>query len=479
MEPKKLSTHKTKMILIVVIGVALFSAILYFSNAWTVRSARRNTEEVVHNVSDFYLREMTGRGEQVVMSEIRAMVKNAVIAAGQMEEEDLSDLFHLMMFESRVARLYGLESFSFVDANGLIYTSFGIRENISKYSFDYRSLREPDISVRGLGSKRAMVVIAVPIEPLSFHEDNFTVCLLEISLKTMLEGLSLPTDRNGATICNLYCDDGVSLTDAVLGGLSSERNLLTALGEAKFSAGFSLAQVTEDFMSGREGIAAFSFHGVRQTMYYMPVEGADWMLTYLIQDSIIGDQINSVSEAIIRRSMMQTAVIAILMLGVFVVVLRMNRRTERLALQNQLLEQERRKWQADAMITVMASDYRSVYYIDLDRDEGVCYRADAKSGIQAGQSFPFAGTCAAYAERYVAEADRADFLQFVNPEAVRERLKTEKKSLPTAISSGGTAKNAMRCCGLRMCARRKSAAARRFTLWGLASPMSMRRPETP
>lgn len=445
MEQKKLSAHKTKMILIVVIGVALIAAILYASNVWTVRSVRRNTKEAVHNVSDFYLRELTGRREQVVISEIRAMVKNAVIATEQMEEQDLSDLFHLMMFESRIARLYELESFSFVDADGLVYTSFGIRENISKYSFDYRSLREPDVSVRELGSKHAMVVIAVPIEPLSFYDTHFTVCILEISLKTMLEGLSLQTDSNGFTVCNLYCEDGASLSDVVLGGLSSEHNLLTALGEAEFLPGFSLARVTEDFAAGREGIAAFSFHGVRQTMYYMPVEGTDWLLTYLIQDSIISDQINSISQAIIRRSMMQTVVIAILILGVFAVILRMNRRTARLALeketahakqqelenrltlQNQLLEQERRKRQADAMITAMASDYRSVYYIDLDRDEGVCYRADAESGIQAGESFPFAGTCAAYAEKYVVEADRANFLQFVSPEAIRERLKTEKK----------------------------------------------------
>ena len=48
---------------------------------------------------------------------------------------------------------------------------------------------------------------------------------------------------------------------------------------------------------------------------------------------------------------------------------------QRLELQEQLLAQEKKRVQQDKMITAMASDYRSVYYVDLDQDDGVCYRS--------------------------------------------------------------------------------------------------------
>ena len=51
-------------------------------------------------------------------------------------------------------------------------------------------------------------------------------------------------------------------------------------------------------------------------------------------------------------------------------------RAHRLALQKQLKAEEEISRQQDKMITALASDYRSVYHVDLDRDDAVCYRRD-------------------------------------------------------------------------------------------------------
>ncbi len=45
---------------------------------------------------------------------------------------------------------------------------------------------------------------------------------------------------------------------------------------------------------------------------------------------------------------------------------------EKLALHEQLLAQEDRQKELDSMITSMASDYRSVYHVDVDADDAVC-----------------------------------------------------------------------------------------------------------
>ena len=44
---------------------------------------------------------------------------------------------------------------------------------------------------------------------------------------------------------------------------------------------------------------------------------------------------------------------------------------DRLALQEELLEQQKRRAQQDKMITALASDYRCVYHVDLDNIDAV------------------------------------------------------------------------------------------------------------
>ena len=83
--------------------------------------------------------------------------------------------------------------------------------------------------------------------------------------------------------------------------------------------------------------------------------------------------------------------------------------------------------QANSMITAMASDYRCVYYANLDTDDAVCYRGDPHDPEQTpvGEHFPYLARLTWYAENCVTEMYREGFLTFVNPENVRSRLATE------------------------------------------------------
>ena len=99
---------------------------------------------------------------------------------------------------------------------------------------------------------------------------------------------------------------------------------------------------------------------------------------------------------------------------------------QRLALQAQLLEEERQRAMQKQLITALASDYRSVYYVELDKNEGVCYQSleGRDNGLQVGEHFPYLETFAAYAKTYVTEAYRDEFLRFIQPDAIREGLKS-------------------------------------------------------
>ena len=85
------------------------------------------------------------------------------------------------------------------------------------------------------------------------------------------------------------------------------------------------------------------------------------------------------------------------------------------------------KSQADSMITAMAADYRSVYYVNLDENDAVCHRGDPDDADQTrvGVHFPYLERFTYYADRYVTDLYREGFLDFINPDNIRERLSTQ------------------------------------------------------
>ena len=90
----------------------------------------------------------------------------------------------------------------------------------------------------------------------------------------------------------------------------------------------------------------------------------------------------------------------------------------------QLRDQHRQRDQQDKMITALASDYRSVYHIDLDKNDGICYRADPtdKDQPNEGEHFTYLDYFTKYANESVTESYREGFLKFIDPDNVREAL---------------------------------------------------------
>ncbi len=82
---------------------------------------------------------------------------------------------------------------------------------------------------------------------------------------------------------------------------------------------------------------------------------------------------------------------------------------------------------ANSMITAMASDYRCVYHVNLDENDGVCYRNDPGDPQQtkAGIHFPYLERFTWYAENYITEKYREGFLSFIDPDNIRDKLSTE------------------------------------------------------
>lgn len=118
------------------------------------------------------------------------------------------------------------------------------------------------------------------------------------------------------------------------------------------------------------------------------------------------------------------------------------------------LELEKRVKTDSDMITAMAADYRSIYYADLDKDECLCVRASSKqdSHMWEGKEFPFLQGFTEYAEHCVAEADRAAFLEFIDPGRIRAGLENEAmiSHRYRSIRSGEERYEMLRIAGVRL-----------------------------
>lgn len=428
-----------------VIGSSLIALILILGTFWSGQRAKQDAEKAVSSVSRLYLDELAGRREQVVASALERNIRNMETAVSLLTEDDLSDIEHLQAYQLNIRQLYDLEKFAFVDTDGLIYTSRGTFDDIDQYSFDYNNISQPEISVKDNESGGKSVIIAVPVDRLPLDGKMLTVCFMEIGMDIMLEGVSLQSDNNGTTFCNIYTKDGTALTDMVLGGLASESNLLDAIEHADFDKDNSAAQLRSDFEKGEAGVVSFTYDDVKETLSYKPIAGTDWMLTYLIREKVISENISSVSQGIMLRSFIQTVLTAVVLLMMFSFMFLQNKKNaelaveketsvvkqeeleQRLELQNELLEQEKLRTRQDHMITALASDYRSVYYVSLDTDECICYRSEVtpEEGPQVGDHFSYIDAFTRYANDRVAESYREGFLQFIDPDNIRKRLENE------------------------------------------------------
>ena len=447
-------------------GILIVALMLMLGTFWLGSSANKSTEEAVRNVSLFYLDELAGRREQVVDSNLQDSIRNLRVAVGLMNEDDLTDMESLQAYQARMKQLYNLEKFAFVDEDGLIYTSLGTQTDIDSYEFDYKTISEPEISVKNLDQDDKSVIIAVPVKNINFMGKNLPVCFLEIGMSRMLDGVSLHSDENNTTFCNIYTGNGISLANEVLGGSATERNLFDALDAAVFDNSFTKDKIIQDFADSVEGYSSFTYNGVNETLYYKPVDGTDWMLTYLIRESLITEQISTITHGVVIRSAIQTLATALALLVIFLLVFRQIRKTNqliveketqeaenrvkqqeletRLALQEELLEHEKLRTRQDRMITAMASDYRSVYYVDLDNDQAICIRTDNRLAGSAneGDSFRYMETFAKYGKEHVAESYREGFLEFVKPENILKSFENNNKIITYRYLSDSSGKEA-------------------------------------
>ena len=309
----------------IIISGAVIAMFLIITTVWMGRETTQNTHKAVNSVSEFYLHELAGRREQVISANLNATFAQMKAALEIMDATNLANEASLRDYLWHVKVVCNWDVFAIEDANHNIYRSALTEHDTHNYSFlDTQDIKDATVFTIKENSENAKSFLAIPVHNLTFNNVPLIACFIQLDLKKMLEGISLQSSDNEETFCNLYSRNGTALTDIVLGGMSSNMNLLDTLQNADFLQGSSLNKIKDDFDNSRAGIISFMYKGTQESLYYIPVKKTDWMLTYLIKEQKIDDQITSISQKILKRSLIQVFLTIIVMIGMFLIILHMH-----------------------------------------------------------------------------------------------------------------------------------------------------------
>ncbi|NBH70917.1 response regulator [Clostridiaceae bacterium] len=327
--------QKKQEVALAILGGAVIAAILLVTTIWVLTSARAGTKQAVKRVSEFYLEELAGRRAQVVSEELKTKVTYMENALATLEPGDLKNQETLRRYLGKIKKLYGVDRFVLVDENGIAYTQHSTSSGLSRYGFLSGELTGPAVQTVNLYGAKKQVILAIPVEGISFEGAQVKACFIQVDMNELLSSVMLQSTDN-ETYCNLYHQNGESLTDEAFGYLTAGKNVLSELEGADMEYGSSYEQMKEDFANGRRGQISFNYQGAKEDLCYVPVEGTGWMLTILVRDNVISSQIGSISYGMMRRGIIQIVITVLVMLAVFLVLIYQSRKSARF-----LLEQEK------------------------------------------------------------------------------------------------------------------------------------------
>ena len=309
--------------------------LLMASTAWNVQSAQKETHKVAETVSNFYIEELTNRRVVIISDVLKQNFQYLDNALDIITEKNLSSIDSLRNYLRRIRRLYGLEKFSFVDEEGLIYTANSTSTGKSRYPFLLDGLSEPLVTtVRNYGGEN-LLFIALPVSGIQFKDKKIVACFAQVNIDQMVRSMTFSVDGM-ETYFNLYMKNGESLTNASFGGVEPGRNLLTVIHENDKS-GEASSRIVEDFKNERSGSISVPYKRQNAHLYYAPVEETGWMLTILVYDNVITAQIKSNNKKIIARNHLQILITVISVIFIFFILIVTMKRNSQME-----IEQEKR-----------------------------------------------------------------------------------------------------------------------------------------
>jgi len=316
-------------------GGILVLLLIIVSTLWNVQSAQKQTQAVAESVSDFYVEELANRRVTIISDALKQNFQYMNNALDAITKDDLQSITSLRNYLGRIRRLYGVEKFSFVDQDGLVYTAHSTTTGKSRYPFLTEGFFEPLVTtVLNYGGEK-LLFIAIPVYGVEFNGKMITACFAQVNIDQMVRSMTFRAE-NMETYFNIYLKSGESLTSAPFGGVEPGRNILSVIHENDATLK-SFQKISDDFQNERKGSIHVPYKRQNAHLYYTPVEETGWMLSILVYDNVITRQIRDGSRIIVALNHLQILITLSAVIILFVILVITIRKNSRL-----MLEQEKK-----------------------------------------------------------------------------------------------------------------------------------------
>ncbi len=352
----KIKDSKGRSILWVVLGLLVLIVVLMISSFWFLKTAQKTTENSVYDVSEVYLQELTNQKINQFQINLDNQAGQLRIAIATLNAKDTGSKVKLQNCIKETNRVSNFDFFALIDEEGTIYTESDVINDPSKYPFVNKDIKGAEVSLEKLDENN-MIMVMVPLENASFEGRKITRAAAGVNAKTFSEKVFSQYDF-GRIFCEVITEDGSFVIKTNHNHLMEKANLFSGLGkEAIFGEDFSLDHLKSDINSGKSGVASYYLQDILHYTYYAPIEGTDWYMKTTIHYDLVSSKIDAVRLTMIRNSLIQLALVILILLAVFGIYLSVRRKNDKLNYQRIQAEESNRA--KSTFLSNMSHDIRT------------------------------------------------------------------------------------------------------------------------
>ena len=296
----------------------LFLILLVFSLR-TSETTRKTTDNAITKLSSFFIQEIAKSRTTLVVEELSKKRNYIDNALSVLSEDDLSSVKAFREYLGNMRNLFGLDTFALVDENGLVYTSHSTCSGKTRYPFLAQQITQPIFStVTNYGGDK-QVFMAVPVSGIYFNNSKITACFVEINIDQMMHAMTYRQD-NMDIFFNLYYKNGESLTKSEFGEFAVGQNILLAIDRLNINKD-KIQKIKKDFNEGQSDFVDLTYDDETAHLYYVPVSNTGWMLTILVYETSIGEQIGSSISSLMYHTRLHAIITVAVFLLLFIILI--------------------------------------------------------------------------------------------------------------------------------------------------------------
>ena len=266
----------------------------------TADTTKEVTDKAIDKISYFYIEEIAKNRASLISNELDKKYNYVNNALDIISQKDLESPKALRNYLGNMRRLYNMDTFALVDENGLVYTSHSTCSGKTRYPFLAEKITKPIYStVLNYGGEKQLF-LAVPVSGLYFNNSKITACFVEININQLMHSMAYRYD-DMETYVNLYYKTGESLTNSDFGKLPAGVNLISTISSSE-NESKKIKKIINDFEAGGSGLVNINYGNEEAHLFYIPVKSTGWILTILVYETAINDQVGSNIESLMQQT---------------------------------------------------------------------------------------------------------------------------------------------------------------------------------